>query len=146
MNVGAGGPLRGDVADARHGPDKVPTAAHRAALLLASHPERQWCLRDLAAHVHLSASQLSRLFVREMGVSPMQYLVRVRARRLAQLLVATDLPVGVAMRQVGWGSRGHAARQFQAVTGFSPSAYRKVADRGERRDRPSEGHRSKPPS
>lgn len=103
------------------------TYAEKTAHILASHPERDWRLRDLADEVHLSTSQLGRVFMDHFGVPPMQYLARVRAHRLARLLAETDLPVGMAMRRVGWHSRGHASRQFQAITGMQPSVYRKAA-------------------
>lgn len=99
-------------------------AATQAALLLASHPEHRWTLTDLAQRVHLSRSQLERVFGDRFGRSPMSFLMRVRARRLAHLLVTTDLPIGDAMAQVGWHSRGHAARQFKALTGETPSEFR----------------------
>ena len=58
---------------------------------------------------------------------PMRYLAHVRARGLTELLVETDLPVGVAMTQVGWRSRGYAARQLIAIVGVSPSSNRRTA-------------------
>ncbi|OKL50748.1 helix-turn-helix transcriptional regulator [Buchananella hordeovulneris] len=103
------------------------TAAEQAARLLTEAPERDWRLRDLAALVHLSVSQLGRVFAQRFGMPPMRYLAHVRARRLAELLVETDLPIGVAMSRVGWHSRGHAARQFTAIVGVSPSNYRRTA-------------------
>lgn len=99
-------------------------AAERAALLLAEHPERQWRLEELASLVHLSVSQLGRVFTRRFGEPPMRFLTRIRARRMAQLLAGTDLSVDETMRRVGWHSRGHAARQFRAVVGVTPSEYR----------------------
>lgn len=112
------------------------TTAHHAARLLAAHPEWDWRIQDLADLVHLSASQLGRTFNRHFGISPMQYLTRVRAYRLAQLLRETDLPIGVAMRHVGWRSRGHASRQFTAIIGVTPSAYRREAGGQAPRDMP----------
>ena len=75
------------------------TAAHHAARLLAQGPGRDWRLRDLANLVHLSTSQLGRAFSQSFGMPPMRYLAHVRAHRLAELLVETDLPIGVAMAQ-----------------------------------------------
>ena len=57
----------------------------------------------------------------------MRYLAHVRAHGLTELLVETDLSVGVAMTKVGWRSRGHAARQFIAIVGMSPSSNRRTA-------------------
>ena len=81
----------------------------------------------------------------------MRYLAHVRAHRLAELLVETDLPIGVAMTRVGWRNRGHAARQFTAIIGVSPSAYRLTATQraslkcpccGQRSELPDDGHRA----
>lgn len=127
------------IAARRHGCSYAPTASsateHRsgetaaelAARLLAEAPERDWRLRELATLVHLSVSQLGRAFTQRFGMPPMRYLAHVRVHRLAELLVETDLPVGVAMTHVGWRSRGHAARQFSAIVGMSPSNYRRTA-------------------
>ncbi|GAA1203180.1 hypothetical protein GCM10009585_21480 [Brevibacterium paucivorans] len=103
------------------------TSTELAARLLAEAPQRDWRLRDLAALVHLSVSQLGRAFTQRFGMPPMRYLAHIRAHRLAHLLVETDLPIGVAMTSVGWRSREHAARQFTDIVGISPSEYRRTA-------------------
>lgn len=111
-------------------PTHTDTAQHgeitaiRIARLMSSHPEENWSLGRLAAEIHLSVSQMSRIFTQHFRVPPMHYLTRIRAHRLARLLVGTDLPVGAAMREVGWHSRGHAARQFTMIMGMTPSRYR----------------------
>lgn len=77
--------------------------------------------------MHLSPSQLGRLFVDAYGKTPMTYLSTLRAERLARLLRETDLPVEAAMRQVGWYSRGHAARMFRQAVGVTPNRYRQLS-------------------
>lgn len=98
--------------------------AREAVELLRRAPEERWTLRDLARAVHLSPSQLGRVFVDAYGQSPMRYLVTVRAEHLARLLRETDVPVEQAMRDVGWPSRGHAARLFRQTVGVTPTRYR----------------------
>src|SRR5699024_11471119 len=83
--------------------------ARQAAELLDQVPAEQWTLAALAARVHLSPSQLSRVFTEAYGKTPLTYLTMVRAERLAKSLRETNLPIEAAMRQVGWHSRGHAA-------------------------------------
>ena len=61
------------------------TSTELAARLLAEAPQRDWRLRDLAALVHLSASQLGRAFTQRFGMPPMRYLAHIRAHRLAHL-------------------------------------------------------------
>lgn len=101
--------------------------ARQALDLLRDRPAERWTLQDLASAVHLSPSQLGRVFVDAYGKTPMTYLSTVRAGRLARLLRETDLPVGVAMRQVGWQSRGHAARIFREAVGVTPVRYRQLS-------------------
>ncbi len=36
------------------------------------------------------------------------------------------MPIEEAMRQVGWHSRGHAARMFRQVVGVTPTRYRQM--------------------
>jgi len=101
--------------------------ARQALDLLRDRPAERWTLQDLASAVHLSPSQLGRVFVDAYGKTPMTYLSTVRAGRLARLLRETDLPVEVAMRQVGWQSRGHAARIFREAVGVTPVRYRQLS-------------------
>ncbi len=98
--------------------------ARTAADLLREDSARRWTLPDLAAAVHLSPSQLGRVFVDAYGKSPMTYLTTLPAEHLARLLRETDLPIEQAMAKVGWHSRGHAARLFRQAVGLSPTRYR----------------------
>lgn len=100
--------------------------AREAAELLREAPAQRWTLPDLAEAAHLSPSQLGRVFVDAYGKTPMTYLATLRAERLARLLRETDLPIEVAMREVGWHSRGHAARLFRQCVGASPTRYRQL--------------------
>lgn len=84
--------------------------ARTAVELLHRAPAERWTIQELATAVHLSPSQLGRVFVEAYGKTPMTYLTTLRAERLAQLLRETNSPIEAAMREVGWRSRGHAAR------------------------------------
>jgi len=101
--------------------------AREAVRLLRARPAERWTLQGLAEAVHLSTSQLGRVFLDAYGKPPMTYLATVRAERLAQLLRQTDMPVEAAMREVGWHSRGHAARMFRRAVGVTPHRYRQLA-------------------
>lgn len=100
--------------------------AREAADRLREAPAEHWTLEGLASEVHLSSSQLSRVFTDAYGKTPLAFLTMLRAERLARLLRETDLPIEVAMRQVGWRSRGHAARQFRQYVGVTPGKYREL--------------------
>lgn len=98
--------------------------ARRAAELLRAAPAERWTLDALAAEVHLSSSQLSRVFVDAFGKTPLAYLTMIRAENLARCLRETDLSVTAAMRQVGWCSRSHGTQLFRQYVGMTPGDYR----------------------
>lgn len=100
--------------------------ARRAAEFLDRAPAEHWTLDALAARVHLSPSQLSRVFTDAYGKTPLAYLTMLRAAHLAKSLRETDLPIETAMREVGWRSRGHAAQQFRKYVGLTPTRYRQM--------------------
>lgn len=98
--------------------------ARLAAEQLRRAPERHWTLAELARSVHLSPSQLGRVFVDAYGKTPFAYLTMIRVERLATLLRETSYPIGVAARQVGWDDPSYAARQFRRCLGVTPRQYR----------------------
>jgi AraC-like DNA-binding protein len=98
--------------------------ARKAAALLRDAPSEEWTLQRLGSEVHLSPSQLGRVFIDAYGKTPLTFLTMVRIEHLARLLRETDVPIEIAMRRVGWRSRGHAARLFRQYAGVTPTQYR----------------------
>lgn len=103
--------------------------ARRIAELMKREPERQWTLGGLATEVHLSPSQLGRVFVDAFGKSPIAYLTMIRAERMAHLLRTTDTPIAEVASQVGWADPNYAARQFRRSLGVAPRQYRALSTR-----------------
>jgi AraC family transcriptional regulator len=62
------------------------TEAREAAELLRLQPERRWSVSALASAVHLSRSQVGRVFVEAYGKSPIAYLTMLRAERVDRWL------------------------------------------------------------
>ncbi|WP_336643758.1 helix-turn-helix transcriptional regulator [Microbacterium sp. MMO-113] len=111
----------------RRGLSPLRTEARTVAELLRADPVRRWSVTDLANEVHLSKSQLGRVFVDAYGKSPIAYLTMLRAERMAGLLRTTDAPIAVVAREVGWSDPDFAARQFRRSVGVAPSRYRAIA-------------------
>lgn len=82
-------------------------------------------LDELAGLVHISKSYLSRLFKREMGMTVVEYMNRLRVSAAKRLLVSTNLGVNEIAYQVGYESPKYFFRTFKAVTGESPVHFRK---------------------
>lgn len=98
--------------------------ARKAAELLRADPARHWSMTDLANEVHLSKSQVGRVFVEAYGKSPIAYLTMLRTERMAGLLRTTDASIATIAEEVGWSDPDFAARQFRRSVGVTPSGYR----------------------
>ncbi|AJY76132.1 helix-turn-helix domain-containing protein [Paenibacillus beijingensis] len=105
-------------------PSRDPdTAAGRITRFLHDHIERNFTLSDLASYVGYSPKQTVRLFRQEFGVTPHQYLQRIRLRTAALLL---EEHPGVTVRQaaahIGM-EPVYFARLFRREFGVVPSEY-----------------------
>jgi transcriptional regulator GlxA family with amidase domain len=86
---------------------------------------RTHTVRDLSAHVNLSASRFRALFVAQTGMAPLRYLQRLRLRRARLLIERTFLSVKEVMALVGFNDPSHFARDFRREHGAPPSALRR---------------------
>lgn len=88
---------------------------------------------DLAAHVHLNAAYLSRIFKKEMGCSISDYIIRERMNKAKLLLEHTNQKVSAVAESVGYLHFAHFTKMFKKATGCSPQDYRRQL-RGGRED------------
>lgn len=105
--------------------------AVEAALLLDAQADEALTLEELATRMGLSPFHFLRVFRGVLGVTPHQYLVRMRLRQAARLL-ATEAPIARIAYDVGFGDLSNFVRTFRRAAGVSPRAYRK-ASRGDRK-------------
>jgi|GEM_PF-1381173 len=80
--------------------------------------------RQLARLAHLSYCQLFRLFKRQLGQSPQQYIEQQRIEYAKRLLTLNRLAIKEVAAQVGFANQLYFSRRFQKVTGLSPTQYR----------------------
>jgi AraC-like DNA-binding protein len=84
---------------------------------------------DLADAAGMSTDRLERAMRRVLGVSPKQYVLRLRAERAADLLATTDLPIVRIAADCGYYDQSQLTRQFRDHVGMAPSDYRATARR-----------------
>lgn len=115
-------PRRLDLSKAPHA--QVPHPQVRAVVhALTARLDRPWTVGELARIAVLSESQVTRLFRKELGITPAAFLWRTRAERMAELLLAEGLTVGEAAREVGWADQSIASRAFRRRYGMSPREF-----------------------
>ena len=72
----------------------------------------------------VSEDYLSRVFNRELNISPWDYLNRFRVLQSKHLLLHSTDTIGVIARQVGFKDQAYFSRVFRKVTGLSPQGFR----------------------
>lgn len=101
----------------------------RARDLLAAGYSAPIPLDRAAREACLSPFHFQRLFTRTFGETPHSFLTRLRMDHARQLLAAGELPVTEICLEVGYSSLGTFSSRFAALTGQSPSAFRRSARR-----------------
>ncbi|HEX8310495.1 MAG TPA: AraC family transcriptional regulator [Chthoniobacteraceae bacterium] len=79
----------------------------------------------LAARAHISVSQLQREFQRLFGMTPRDYLLRVRLLMARRQLEQTDTPVGQIALDCGFYDQSHFTRSFRRANALTPLAHRR---------------------
>ena len=82
-------------------------------------------LLDVATHVNMSQFHFSRLFKKDCGYSPHEYLILTRLNRAKHLLKTTGLPVKVIAQKVGYQNVSSFTNAFTDRVGISPTLFRK---------------------
>ncbi len=95
-----------------------------AASLMHNSFDRELSVEDMARAVNLSPSHFSHLFKAETGVSPLQYLKRLRMRKAKDLLDTTFLNIKQVMNSVGVKDKSNFARDFKKAYGLTPAQYK----------------------
>lgn len=81
-------------------------------------------ITDLAEKAHLHPNYFIRVFKRQFGISPIQYIKKRRLEEAKLLLVTTNLPLSEIGDRIGISDISYLSRIFKESTGFSPTAYR----------------------
>ncbi|UGT52421.1 GlxA family transcriptional regulator [Nocardia asteroides] len=90
-----------------------------------ANPEAAHDVPALAAHALMSERTFIRRFKAEVGTTPRAWLDAQRLGRARELLERTDLAVETVAQRAGFGSVTALRDHLRAVTGLTPSAYRR---------------------
>jgi len=106
--------------------------AVEAALWLDAHSGQPVDLDGAAKQAGLSPFHFLRLFAKVVGVTPHQYLVRLRLRHAARLLADDTRSITDVALDVGFADLSNFVRTFHRAAGVSPRAFRNAA-KGDRK-------------
>lgn len=82
------------------------------------------CLEKLAARISVSKDRLIRVFKKQFGTTPMQYIINKRIERAQIYLVLDKYSIKEIAVLTGFKSQSFFCVQFKKKTGLSPHAYR----------------------
>lgn len=83
-------------------------------------------LNQVADELAVSASHLSRLIRKELGISFKEYLINLRIEKSIELVKESDMRINVIAERVGYTNQHYFAHAFKKATGHSPSAFRQL--------------------
>jgi AraC family transcriptional regulator len=102
----------------------VPRRIRRVTDYIRANLAADLAIGELAAQAGLSSFHFARVFRRETGETPHQFVTRLRLEEAARLLRATDHPVLQIAIAVGFENASHFSVQFKRGYGVTPLAYR----------------------
>lgn len=88
--------------------------------------QEELTVNKLAQQFFVSPSYLSRRFVYKKGISPMQYVIKVRIEQAKKLLGIKEIPITEIASLVGVNDPKYFSRLFKKETNYTPSQFRKI--------------------
>lgn len=92
---------------------------------LAEHPEREFPREEMAQRLCVSESTLQRLFRSRTGYSPHGYLMQLRLKKAAALLLESELSVGEVAAEAGFSDSNYFCRRFRSYAKCPPLEFRR---------------------
>jgi signal transduction histidine kinase/AraC-like DNA-binding protein/DNA-binding response OmpR family regulator len=109
-------------------PPHTSALVKRALAYLHQNYMRPLARWEIAEAVGVSEDYLSRVFSRELDLSPWDYLNRYRIQRAKDLLRQTNDSIRSIAHQVGFKDQAYFSRVFRKQTGSAPNEYRGTPD------------------
>ncbi|MFZ6046803.1 AraC family transcriptional regulator [Pseudomonas sp. CR3202] len=102
----------------------------RAKELIANHLAEGLSVSELAQECSLSRSYFTRAFKRSTGMTPHEWLLKMRVEKAKQLMLHTKLNLSQIGLDCGFADQSHFSRIFLRITGTSPSRWRRFHQSG----------------
>lgn len=116
---------------------------HKAVDYVRCNYDHKLTLEDVAAHVYISKSYLSRLFKEELHTSFTTYVNKIRVEKSKPLVLDRSIPLAQIASMTGFDDQSYFTKIFRRQTGVSPGQYRKYGGRITEDSHEHSGHPSK---
>jgi len=103
------------------------TSIRELQIWIAEHLDARLSVEDLAERMAMSLRNFERVFTREVGTTPSQYVLQMRVEAARRQLERTDRGLKQVAAATGFGSVDVMRRAFVRLLGITPRRYREVA-------------------
>ncbi|QMV43913.1 AraC family transcriptional regulator [Cohnella cholangitidis] len=83
-------------------------------------------IKELARKIHMTTYAFIRLFKRQTGLTPYEYILKARITKARIMLEQTDLSVTEISEQVGFRNANNFIRKFKMLANTTPLQYRRL--------------------
>jgi transcriptional regulator GlxA family with amidase domain len=94
---------------------------------IAEHLEKKLSVEDLADRMAMSLRNFERVFTREVGTTPSQYVLQMRVEAARRQLERTECGLKQVASAAGFGNVDLMRRAFVRLLGITPRCYRRLA-------------------
>ncbi|MFG0329983.1 MAG: helix-turn-helix transcriptional regulator [Phycisphaerales bacterium] len=95
-----------------------------ALAYIHDHYNQSPSLNEVSSAVHISPFHFHRLFSKQAGTTPKQYVLQKQIQMAKWMLRAQRMPISQIAAETGFASHGHFTSTFRRFIGVSPSQYR----------------------
>jgi len=104
------------------------TSIRELQIWIAEHLQTRLSVEDLADRMAMSARNFERVFTREVGTTPSQYVLQVRVEAARRQLERTERGLKQVASGAGFGSVDVMRRAFVRLLGITPRRYRELSE------------------
>ncbi|WP_256756925.1 AraC family transcriptional regulator [Cohnella sp. WQ 127256] len=104
----------------------VTKAISETVIYMERHYADNTTVKELAHKIHMTPYAFIRLFKRQIGLTPYEYILKVRITQARFILEQTDLSITEISEQVGFHNINNFIRKFKMLTNTTPLKYRQL--------------------
>ncbi len=101
------------------------TDVDRAKQYILDNLSKNFTVRDVADHVHLSPEYFTKVFKARTGQNIKNYILQVKLDVAKDLLATPNIPVSMIAAEIGYDNFSHFTQIFKKYENITPTEYRK---------------------
>lgn len=102
-----------------------------ACIFMQENIYEKFSLEDIAQSTNMSYSNFRKVFKQYTGITPHQYVLQIKLRKVKELLNNTSMSIHDIATKLNFESADYFSYFFRCKTGISPISYRKKAQKDE---------------